>query len=367
MIYQPKEEHISTFASVEDFDGIEGTPWEKLAYKVPTGASVPEMLKAAKLDWEVQHLPVFANAPVANADGEIEVDSQGNPLSTIQVPVPKSFCLRRADNGDFLSPFMGNRYKPVQNEYAFTVFDQFVKAGDMRIVTAGSLHGGKHIWGLASINEEFILGDGEVIHGYFLLMQSHAYGYSLKAMFTPVRYPGGHTIVTPIRGVGGKTGFYAMPHSRVFDDARIEEIKDVLVRASDQFKEFEGKARFLAGTKLTEKDGVLYLAELFDPKLIRTRKLDKLAMPETLDELLAAGDANNVIKKAAGIVQTYPGHDLDSCNGTAWGFYQGVVHSLDHQMGHKPDTRLESSWLGKNFGLKTKALDLSVVMATKAE
>ena len=55
-LYKPNPEEISTFATVEDFDGIEGTPWEKLAYKLPKGATVPQMLEAAHLNWKVQHL-----------------------------------------------------------------------------------------------------------------------------------------------------------------------------------------------------------------------------------------------------------------------------------------------------------------------
>ncbi len=354
-LYKPNPEEISTFATVEDFDGIEGTPWEKLAYKLPKGATVPQMLEAAHLNWKVQHLQVSVDVPT-------QVDDEGKVITSVRVPVPKTFCLRREDNGDFLSPYMGNRYKPVQNEYAFEVFDQFVKAGDMRMVTAGSLHGGKHIWGLASINEEFILGDGEVIHGHFLLMQSHAYGYSLKAMFTPVRYPGGHSIVTPIKDIG-KGGFYSMPHSRLFDNKRIEEIKEVVTKAEDCFRAFEHKARFLAGTKIEERSGVLYLANMFDPKLIRTRTQDKEKMPQSYAELLVAEDANRTVKKVASIIQDYPGSDLPSCEGTAWGLLQGTMHAIDYELGRTPDTRLETSWLGKSVNLKAKALDLSVVTA----
>ena len=330
--------------ALSDENTVKGMPWEELATAIPPGASVQEVLEIAGLDWLVEKIQLEVNF----RDEYKKVD--GN------------FALLR-DNGEILSPYMGNRYKPVQNEDAFEVFDQFIRAGDMTMETAGSLHNGKHIWGLASIGEEFILGDGEKISGYFLLMQSHAYGFALKAMFTPIRFPGGHTMIQPLRGVGGSTGIYSMPHSRKFNDERIEEIKNLVTKAKDHFAEFQEKAKFLADTKFTEADAILYLAQLFDKKMINRCKEDKIALPQSFEELNGFALANRTIKKAAGIARDYPGHDLDSCDGTAWGYYNGVIHALDHVMGHKPDTRLESSWIGKNAGVKLNALDMSAVIA----
>lgn len=343
---------VSTFASAEDFDGLKGTPWEELAHLIPRNSSVPEMLRAAKLDWKVLHLPTFT---------EIHDEQYGKRRFLL----PKTFCLLREDNHEILSPYMGNRYKPVQNSYAFEVFDQFVKAGDMRMETAGSLRGGKHIWGLAAINDEFILGDGEVIRGYFLLMQSHAYGFALKAMFTPIRYPAGHSFIMPLKGVKG--GFYTMPHSRVFDDTRIEDIKGLVTKAEAQFSDFEGKARFLADSSIEEKDGVLVLARLFDQKLINRRSSTKDALPQSYEEALEDGGVSRSMKNAINTVQSFPGNNMDSCNGTAWGLFQGIVHEVDHRAGRGPDTRMEASWMGRNVGFKTQALDLSLVAASKAK
>ena len=363
-IMNPKESVVDSYATV-DHEVLEGTPWEKVAHVIPPGADVAGMLGAAHLDWGLLHLPLDTGIPVDKIPEHMlpegfEVEEGGK----IYVPVPKSFCLRRSDNLEILSPYMGNRYKPIPNDAAFEIFDQFIKAGEMTMDTAGSLHGGKHVFGMAKIGKNFILGNGEVIEGYFLLVQSHAYGFSLRAMFTPIRYPGGNTFVTALKGLKG--GYYAMPHSRQFDNERIEEIKEVVTMAGDQLREFEGKARFLSGTKLSETDGVLYLATMFDSGLIQRRKLDKEKMPESLEELMVAEDANRKVKKAAKSVMEMPGADLDSCDGTAWGYYQGVVHALDNTMGHTTDTRLEASWLGKDANVKVKALDMSLVFAEKA-
>lgn len=329
-----------------EVNSVEGMPWEDLATAIPKGASVEEVLTVAGLDWKVEKIPL-----------QVELDGAYKFVNG-------NYALVRRDNNEILSPYMGNRYKEVQNDDAFKVFDQFIRAGDMTMETAGSLHGGKHVWGLASIGEEFVLGNGEKIGGYFLLMQSHAYGFALKAMFTPIRFPGGHTMIQPLRGVGGSSGIYSMPHSRKFDDARVEEIKNLVTKARDHFASFQEKAKFLSETIFSEADAIMYLAQLFDKKMINRCKEDRLQLPQTFEELNSFDLANRTIKKAAGIAGDYPGHDLPSCKGTAWGYYNGVIHALDHVMGHKPDTRLESSWIGKNAGVKLNALDMSMVLAS---
>ncbi len=139
------------------------------------------MLTAAKLDWKVLRGEHRARVTI----GGVEED----------IPNPKSFALIRDSDKTILSPHVGPRYKVIQNHDAFTVFDEFVKAGQMTMETAGSFGNGQHIWGLAKTGHGFDLANGERIESYFLLLQSHLYGYALKAMWTPIRFPGGLTLV----------------------------------------------------------------------------------------------------------------------------------------------------------------------------
>lgn len=342
---------IESYATVHDV--LNGTPWEKVGNKIPRNATVREALEAAELDWNVVKSPLFT---------EVETGKKKKK----RLVIPKSYCLLRSTDNRVLSAYMGNRYKPVQNDYAFEVFSEFIKAGGMTMETAGSLSDGKHIWALASINQDIELAHGEVIRGYFLLIQSHLYGYALRAMFTPVRYPGGHTLVQPIN-VRSLTGTYRMPHSREFNEDRIQEIKELLGLAERNLLDFADKAKFLANSHLTEKDGVFYLTEVFNPEFISQCKTDKTPLPKTMQELQKNDNANRVVKKAAALIDKYPGADLPTCQGTAWGYFNAVLNAFDHEMGHNDDTRLESAWLGKNAGRKLDALNSAVAIATKAE
>ena len=339
---------------------LKDTPWEKIARQIPDGASVEETLAAAGLDWEVLKLPVFTEL-------EYEVSSEehasGIARKVKRIAVPKSYTILRADNHQVISPFSGPRYKMIQNEQAFEAFEQFCLAGDLTMETAGMLSGGKHIWALASIGEGYELSPGEILKGYVLLFQSHYYGHSLKAMFTPVRYPGGLTLVKALN-VKGKSGYYSMPHSRVFNDARRAEIEELVDMAEESLEKYARQAEFLSNAGFTQADGVYYLISVFDPKLVGRFEKRKEQLPLTYREALEHGDIPRPVKQAIGFMDDVPGADLPSMKGTAWGAYQTVAYGLDVAMGKGVDTRLESAWTGKNVKTKRRALNIASTMAT---
>lgn len=336
------------------------TPWASISKPLPKDASVKDTLDIAGLNWKVQKTPIFTEVVVADP-----THPSGSRVQRIKIK--DSFALVRTNDHAVLSPYMGNRYKPIDNVDAFEVFEQFTRHGGMTMETAGSLHGGKYVWGLASLGDGFELANGEVIKGYFLLVQSHSYGNSLRALFTPIRFPGGHTIVQAINRGGSGGGVYTMSHSRVFNDARIEEIKQVVGIARSMLGEFHNKAKFLASAKLSEQDKVYYVTELMNPTAIKQKKLSGEKLPTTMAELASSEDANRRMNAFLPVMSEFPGSDMPTCDGTAWGLYQAVNSFVDREMGHGVDTRLESAWFGKGADLKNKALDLAVTMATKSK
>lgn len=339
--------------TIGSFDGITGTPWESVGTSLPENATAQETLELAGLDWEVVKAQNVCHFPMELPGGEIGYH---------RVRVPKSFALVRDSDKRVLSPHVGDRYKPVQNHEAFDVFRRFVQAGDMRMETAGSLRNGLHVWGLASLGDEFRLADGELIKGYFLLVQSHLYGNSLRAMFTPIRYPGGHTLVRPVKSIG-RGGIYRMPHSRAFNETRKDEIMEVLGVARQEFGKFCSEAKFLADVQMPERVAVRLFAEIFDPKLVKETRERNEKLPPTLDEVLASESTSAPLKEVSGWTKTYAGADLPSCDGTAWGYYQTIAFALDHAQGMNVNTRLDSAWFGKNAKRKEQAFKRVQILA----
>ena len=352
---------LETFTHVKR--GDKGMPWEHVGTSIPKGASIGETLAAAGLDWEVRRLPLFveikSEIPIVDTDsGDVS-----KRIIRKKIPIDKSYALIRTKDNKVLSPYMGKVYKPIQNEKAFKIFDDFVRAGDMTMESAGSLSDGKHVWGLASINKGFCLANGETIQGYFLLVQSHLYANALRAMFTPIRFPGGNTLMQAIN-IRGRSGTYTMSHARKFDEARIQEIKELLGVAEENLINFRQQAEFLAETKLSEKEGAYLLTQIFDPQLINKAKQGIYRIPRNLAEIVEFPHTGRSLKKIGPLVKSYPGADLKSCVDTAWGYYNAIIYAYDQVLGHQVDTRLESAWLGKNAAGKLRALDLVMTMAT---
>lgn len=353
-------DHITTM--VQRVRTIEGTPWEKVGVGLPENASVDEVLNLAGLNWAVVKrqawIDVVSSTDIAKIASEeilASRDEQKGPM--VPHRVEGNYVLLRDDTMRPISPFVGPRYKPIQNDTAFGVFEEFCAAGNMTMETAGSLYDGQHIWGLARINGDYELCDGEIISGYFLLMQSHVYGSALKAMFTPIRYPGGHTMVQAFGTKGKYKRAYTMSHGRVFNEKRIAEIKEVMRLAEASMVDFVSSARSMAEKHVTEEETVMYLIRAFHPELLTRIMSGQITPPSKVEELKWWDHSNRNLKKAPGWMKEFAGADLPSCVGTAWGLTQTVNYAFDHVIGYSADNRLTSSWLGVNAKKKLKALN----------
>jgi phage/plasmid-like protein (TIGR03299 family) len=80
---------------------------------------------------------------------------------------------------------VGERYRIVQNHEAFAFVDQFLGSA-IHFETAGSLHGGRRVWVLATLPAHIEVG-GDAVRTYVLLMNSHDSSTAVVAATTPVR------------------------------------------------------------------------------------------------------------------------------------------------------------------------------------
>ncbi|MGH2856159.1 MAG: DUF932 domain-containing protein [Solirubrobacteraceae bacterium] len=73
----------------------------------------------------------------------------------------------------------------MQNVDAFRFVDQLL-GSSLHFETAGSLHGGRRVWVLATLPDHIRVG-GDDVRPYLLLMNSHDGSTSILAATTPVR------------------------------------------------------------------------------------------------------------------------------------------------------------------------------------
>lgn len=292
------------------------TPWHGLGNSVADSLTPEEMLVAAGLDWTVSKRGLY----FTRQDSGLKAGK-----------ADARFALVRDTDDQFLD-IVGSSYKPTQNADAMRFFKEFVEAGNATMETAGSLHNGKKVWGLAKLGDEFKLSSGDTLKSHLLLVNHHMFGFSLVAKRVHTRVVCQNTLSMAM-GEGGSE--YRMSHLRSFDDLRISEAKDLLGLARDLAQDDYKVVEKLAAIKLPRELQLEELAKVFQP-----------GQKDFSDEAIAK--ANRTMKLLNAFLDVAPGADLDTSQGTAWGAVNAVTYWQSHVAGRTPSARLDSAWLGDN-------------------
>lgn len=301
-------------------------PWHGLGTRVDEAPSVPDMLKLAQLDWKVNKQPMEF------------IDEEGYH------PVDGFYALVR-DKDNKVFDISGKVYTPCQNSEAFEFFVEFTEKGQAMMETAGSLRGGKYVWGLANLNASFHVTKADEVKGYLLVVCPHEVGKSLIFKFTPVRVVCQNTLSLALRD--GRNEF-RMPHRTTFDAQAMSKAKDALGIARDAVGELEKSAKMLKKLKLSDDDFISkILMPMFMPKEV----------PEEV--LLNKDKLSPRIQQIMGAYRNAPGADP----GTGWGALNAVTYFADHMASRTADKRMTNAWLGKTSLQKNKTLTKLLEMA----
>lgn len=325
-------------AAVESMAYTGEIPWHGLGATFAPGTSPQEILKIAKLDWTVEKLPLVAY-------------DEGDDLDSA-VHLTEHFGLIRNRDGvyDALG-VCGKEYIPTQNEEAFTFFTEFCESGNMTMETAGSLIGGKQVFGLAKLNRSFVLPGDDVTEAYLLLSHPHIWGKALITMLTPIRVVCMNTLAMALRKGGPK---FVMTHRNRFDIAMQNEAKKTLGLALTEFEVFHQGAEFLAKREYTDETLFKYIAETMQPEL--------LAANEDIKADMLKRNASRVLY----LVNKGRGSELQAAHNTWWGAFNAVTSFYDHDYGQTSDARLTSAWFGPNASKKRAAFDSAIEYAKAA-
>jgi len=117
--------------------------------------------------------------------------------------IPGYYATVRLDTAEVLG-IVGERYRIVQNHEAFAFVDQLL-GSSIHFETAGSLHGGKRVWVLATLPDHVEVG-GDAVRPYVLLMNSHDGSTAVIAATTPVRVVTGEMWISMWLELGRRGG-----------------------------------------------------------------------------------------------------------------------------------------------------------------
>ncbi|WP_028081157.1 DUF932 domain-containing protein [Solimonas soli] len=295
-------------------------PWHGLGEHLPEGQPIEAWVKAAKLDWELERLPV-------------QYPFEGR-LRTLD----DRFVLARSDTGDGLS-IVSKDYEPVQPRQVLEFYQTLVDRYQYKLETAGALDGGRKIWALARTGYVASVGGAQKdeIAAYLLLATSCDKTLATTAAFTGVRVVCQNTIKMAYRDIhNARRRHVKVPHTVLFD---AEEIHQALGLIDQPWEAYLKSVKAMAATPIKPDQ-----ASQFFEDLLRSKPDKPLSLP-----------AQREHQTLMSLNKSAPGQNLPTAAGTLWGVVNAVTYYTDHVRRAKSGDRLDSAWFGAGDALKDKA------------
>lgn len=302
-------------------------PWHGLGARLQAGAPIDVWLKAARLDWELQRLPVQYLV-----EGELRT-------------MDNKYVLARNDTHAALSVVSGS-YCVVQPKAVLEFYRSLVEENGYVLETAGALNEGRRVWALASTGNEAKIGnEGEdKIAAYVLLATSCDKSLATTAAFTSIRVVCQNTLFFAQQDIAqNRRPQVKVDHGRKFDQERVKEELGIKRNLETSWAAFLDQVRRMTELPV-EPDAV---AGFFHDVLLKK------------GEKHLSNTASRELETLRSVFTSAPGQQLKTARNTLWGAVNAVTYYVDNVRSSSAGDRLDSSWFGSGQLLKEKAWNLA--------
>ena len=245
-----------------------------------------------------------------------------------EIPMPENFT---SDKTNYFvarsNPFdkkqtdvlgvVGERYRTLQNEDLFSFGDNILDGGG-RWETAGSIKGGRQVFGSIALERETVLdpnGVGDKVNTYLLVNTSHDGSVAIQASITPVRVVCANTLNLAIGGGVGRNRnikqSFKIRHTQTAE-GKVIAAREALGLANAYMDEFDVMAKAMIETEISKAK--------FD-------EIVSLAYP--MPEKDSKGSLSKWQTKIELIEDIYQGEFNHMISGTAWGAFNAMTERLD--------------------------------------
>jgi phage/plasmid-like protein (TIGR03299 family) len=211
---------------------------------------------------------------------------------------------------------VGERYVPLQNEDLFDFGDLMLDGGG-RWETAGSIKGGRQVFGSLALERETILdpnGVSDKVNTYLLINTSHDGSVAIQASITPVRVVCANTLNLALSAFKGNKGVkqsFKIRHTATAS-GKVQQAREALGLANTYMDKFDEMAKAMIEQEITKAQ--------FD-------KIVALAYPAP--EKDAKGSFKKHNDKMDLIQSIYVGEYNNTIAGTKWGAFNALTERLD--------------------------------------
>jgi phage/plasmid-like protein (TIGR03299 family) len=275
--------------------------WHGLGTVFTEEKNTNEMLVAANLNgWNVrlEDMPIPSHL---TSDKAYQYVVRTNPTTDTQTDV---------------LGVVGERYHVLQNEDLFSFGDNILDGGG-RWETAGSIKGGRVVFGSLALERETVLdpnGVADVVKTYLLINTSHDGSIAIQASITPVRVVCANTLNLALNRTRKKDGVkqsFKIRHTQTAN-GKVQIARETLGMANKYMDEFDKMAHAMISKEISAKD-------FNDIILAAYPKPEK--------------DAKGAIKKWENKVDMindiYTGEFNGMISGNAWGAFNALTERLD--------------------------------------
>ncbi|NNV57352.1 DUF932 domain-containing protein [Limnovirga soli] len=318
----------NAITGMDSFFSVKEKAWHGLGQIVENYPTSAEAIKLAGLDYNVVKKDLFT-------------DSQ---------KVPNFFATVREDTAQILG-IVGAKYQVVQNETAFTFFDNLVSDGSgIKYETAGALGNGERIFITAKMPDVIRVGRNDDIEKYIFLTTSHDGSGSIMAAFTPIRIVCNNTLNMALRNHSNAVFIKhtANAAEKLTEAARIIAISDNI---TDQLTTLFNK---WAKTRITDE---------------QLKKLVQLAMAPNKEVFQAIVTENAAFEFSSQFVDTVddvlsyafasPTQQMETTAGTLFGAYNAITGYYQNVKDYKnADAKLNSILYGTGLVRTKKAFEI---------
>jgi phage/plasmid-like protein (TIGR03299 family) len=292
---------LETQNGVASFASFREPAWHGLGTVFTEEKNTSEMLVAANLNnWNVRLEDV--NIPShLSSDKAYQYVVRTNPTDNTQTDV---------------LGVVGQRYHVLQNEELFSFGDNILDGGG-RWETAGSIRGGRVVFGSLALERETVLdpsGVADKVKTYLLINTSHDGSIAIQASITPVRVVCANTLNLALGSKRGKNAIkqsFKIRHTQTAN-GKVQIARETLGLANKYMDAFDVMAHAMIQKEITA-------GQFNDIILAAYPKPEK--------------DSKGAVKKWENKVDTindiYTGEFNGMISGTAWGAFNALTERLD--------------------------------------
>jgi len=267
--------------------------WHGLGIVVKGAKNWKETMELAGLNWTVGKYPLFDQAgKQVSAWGVFKNDANGNPV-------------------EFIAP-VGDRYTPIQNEYAFSFVDSLLEAQDgMHYDSAGALGNGERVWCLARVPFDFKVNGGDEHQTYLLFTTSHDGSLAAQCRLTTVRVVCQNTLNMAV----SMNGSYIKVKHTKDAEVRLDAARKLMGNAKQTVETLKEKLDTLSRRMLNKESFMSVIDRLF---------------PKPKDPNASETKRNNLLSEIARLFEHNDGNTFPEERGTALNLLNSITEYTDH-------------------------------------